>query len=133
MRALKNSIQEVEIVNLGYAENGKGPYFVRQDGYPPGTTDYKDERFILLSDGTWMLNLKFMALPESEQEKHLLSSIREIYDRLQNVAGTPVVADATLPEGKTQEQLMREIEATAGRIRSRMKGAKGSRLDDLQA
>jgi len=133
MRALKNSIQEVEIVNLGYAENGKGPYFVRQDGYPPQTTDYKDERFILLSDGTWMLNLKFMALPEPEQEKHLLSSIREIYDRLQVVAGTPVVADATLPEGQTQEQLMREIEATAGRIRSRMKGAKGQRLGDLQA
>jgi len=132
MRALKNAIDDVEIVNLGYAANGKGPYFVRQDGYPPQSTNYKDERFILLSDGTWMLNLKFMSLPEAEQEKHLLSSIREIYDRLQLIAGTPVVADATLPEGKTQEQIMREIEATAGRIRSRMKGAQGLRLGDLQ-
>lgn len=67
MRALNNSTGDVEIVNLGYAENGKGPYFVRQDGYPPQTNNFKAERFILLSDGTWMLNLKFMALPEAEQ------------------------------------------------------------------
>lgn len=133
MRALKNSVQDVEIVNLGYAENGKGPYFIRQDGYPPQTTNYQDERYILLRDGTWMLNIKFLALPEAEQEKHLLGSIREIYDRLQVVAGTPVVADTTLPLDKTSDQILREIESTAGRIRSRLRKAKGSRLEDLQA
>lgn len=133
MKALRNSPQDVEIVNLGYAENGRGPYFIRQDGYPPHTTNYQDERFILLRDGSWMLNIKFLALPEPEQEKHLLSSIREIYDRLQGIAGTPVVADTRLPLDKTSDQILKEIESTAGRIRSRLRKAPGSRLEDLQA
>lgn len=133
MKALRNSLQDVEIVNLGYAENGRGPYFIRQDGYPPQTTNYQDERYILLRDGTWMLNIKFLALQEPEQEKHLLSGIREIYDRLQGIAGTPVVADSRLPLDKTADQILKEIESTAGRIRKRLKTARGQRLEDLEA
>lgn len=133
MRKLTNSTQDVEIVNLGYAAAGKGPYFIRQEGYPPQTSNFKAEAFILLNDGTWMLNLKFLALEESEQERHLLAGIPEVYRRLQEIGGQPVKVDYSLPEGKSREDIQRDIEATMGRIRQRLKVAKGMRLADLES
>jgi hypothetical protein len=32
MRTLTNDYRDCELINLGFGPNGRGPYFIRQDG-----------------------------------------------------------------------------------------------------
>ena len=76
MAALSNDPARCEVMNLAWGPNGHGPYLVRQEGYEPGSSTFKMQRFILQKDGRWLLNLAFVMLPEAEQEAQLFQNIR---------------------------------------------------------
>ena len=99
MAALSNDPGRCEVLNLGYGPGGHGPYLVRQEGYAPGSTDFKPQRFLLQRDGRWLLNLAFVMLPEAEQEAQLFHSLAEVGAFLDARSAGPVVADARLPAG----------------------------------
>ena len=47
MAALSNDPARCELMNLGYEAQGHGPYLVRQEGYPPGSSDFRPQHFLL--------------------------------------------------------------------------------------
>ena len=78
MAALSNDPARCELMNLGYEAQGHGPYLVRQEGYPPGSSDFRPQHFLLQRDGRWLLNFAFVMLPEVEQEAQLFHSMNEV-------------------------------------------------------
>jgi hypothetical protein len=116
MPAISNDIQRCEVMNLAWAANGHGPYLIRQEGYPPGSTDFKPQRYLLQKDGRWLLNLAFVLLPEDEQEAQLFHSLKEVLTLLDQLASKSVRADSTLPQGVTAEEIMMQFERCTHRI-----------------
>ncbi|MBK8094027.1 MAG: hypothetical protein IPK32_19175 [Verrucomicrobiaceae bacterium] len=47
MPVLCNDADRCEVMNLAWGPNGHGPYLVRQEGYEPGSSQFKPQRFIL--------------------------------------------------------------------------------------
>ncbi len=116
MAALCNDTARCEVLNLGWASQGQGPYLVRQIGYVPGNTDLQPQPFILQRDGRWLLNLIFATLPEPEQELQLFHDLGELSQFLDSLAGTPVRAEASLPEGQSPQELLLAFEQCTHRI-----------------
>ncbi len=116
MAALCNDAARCEVMNLGWASGGHGPYLVRQEGHVPGGTDFRPQRFILQKDGRWLLNLAFVMLPEAGQEAQLFHSLGELSGFIDRLAGSPVRADATLPEGSDPQDILRHFESCTHRI-----------------
>lgn len=121
MTALTNDPRHCEVMNLGWAAGGHGPYLVRQEGRVPGSSDLRPGHFILQRDGRWLLNLLFAMLPEDEQEKQLFPSLAEVARQLDGSSAEPVMVDATLPEGVDVEELWRKFETCTHRILQGMK------------
>ncbi len=116
MSALSNDPDRCEVMNLGWGPRGHGPYLVRQEGYVPGGMDLRPQRFILQKDGRWLLNLAFVLLPEAEQERQLFHSLTEVLVRLDGLAGHPVRAEATLPAGVGEAEILSRFESCTRRL-----------------
>ena len=117
MSALSNDAARCEVMNLAWGSNGHGPYLVRQEGYAPGSSTFKMQRFILQKDGRWLLNLAFVMLPEAEQEAQLFHSLTEVIQLLDAIASQPVKAEAMLPADANEAQIMEHFERCTHRIR----------------
>lgn len=116
MPSLTNDPTRCEVMNLGWAEGGHGPYLIRQEGYAPGGTNFRPQRFLLQKDGRWLLNLAFVMLPEKEQEAQLFRSLKEVAVFLDDLSARPVKAEAGLPAGATMEEIEARFESCAHRI-----------------
>ena len=116
MPALSNDAARCEVMNLGWATSGHGPYLVRQEGYEPGSSSFKSQRFILQKDGRWLLNLAFVMLPEAEQEAQLFHSLGEVARFVDALSGTPVKADVALPPDVSEVEILRHFEHCTHRI-----------------
>lgn len=121
MPALSNDAARCEVINLAWAPGGHGPYLVRQEGYPPGSTDFRPQRFLLQKNGRWLLNLAFVMLPEAEQEAQLFHSLKDVLVLLDQIAGQPVQADYELPTGTSADEIMKHFENCTHRILRGMK------------
>ena len=116
MAALSNDPARCEVMNLAWSPNGHGPYLVRQEGYEPGSSTFKAQRFILQKDGRWLLNLAFVMLPEAEQEAQLFHHLSDVLILLDRLAAQPVQADATLPAGTSPDEIFAHFEQCTHRI-----------------
>ena len=116
MSALSNDPARCEVMNLGWAHGGHGPYLVRQEGYVPSSTDFRPQRFILQKDGRWLLNLAFVMLPEAEQEAQLFHSLSEVARSLDAMSATPARVDVHLPEDVCEAEILRHFEQCTHRI-----------------
>lgn len=116
MAALSNDPARCEVMNLGWAHGGHGPYLVRQEGYEPGSSTFKPQRFILQKDGRWLLNLTFVMLPEAEQEAQLFHSLTEVLKLLDELSSMPVRASADLPASASAEEILAHFEQCTHRI-----------------
>ncbi|HCN77718.1 MAG TPA: hypothetical protein DIT13_11065 [Verrucomicrobiales bacterium] len=128
MPALSNDAARCEVMNLGWGPNGHGPYLVRQEGYEPGSSTFKMQRFILKRDGRWLLNLAFVMLPEAEQEAQLFHSLKDVLVLLDQLAGQPVLADAALPPGTNADEILEHFEQCTHRILRGMRDAAATPL-----
>jgi hypothetical protein len=127
MKKLSNRYEQCELLNLGYGPKGRGPFVVRQDGYPPGSTTLKADRFLLRKDGTWVLNLAVFALPEEEKEKFIYESRADAVKALQALKGDPVIEE-NLPAGRGLEDLKAAAQGTLTGLWGRIQSAKASRM-----
>ena len=116
MPALTNDPARCEVMNLGYGPHGRGPYLVRQEGYAPGSTNFRPDLFILQKDGRWLLNLAFVMLPEAGQERQLFHSLSEVMQFFEDLSVKPVQADATMPAGASAAEIMAHFEQCANHI-----------------
>jgi hypothetical protein len=127
MGQLTNNIADCEILNLETGQNRRGPYVVRQDGVAPRGRSVRAYRFLLRKDGTWVNNLAVFVLPEAEQEAQFtFESLAEVYALVNRLGGTPR-AEAALPEGKSQSELLAAAESTTSRVWKRIQSARGSK------
>lgn len=110
---------------LGTGLKRRGPFVVRQDGYAPGSMTFKEDRFLLRKDGTWVLNLIVFALPETEKEQFFFDTSAEAITLLDGLPGDPVVEE-TLPADKSIEELKRAAESTLTGLWGRIRSAKVS-------
>jgi hypothetical protein len=127
MRILTNDYQDCELLNLATNKNGHGPYVIRQDGVPPGSSSSQEDRFLLRKDGTWVLDVTAFTLPEKDQEQFVFQNAAELYATVQELGGNPVVEDK-LPPGKSRADLNAAIETTISRVWSQIKEARAKRL-----
>lgn len=116
MPALSNDPARCEVMNLAWGPNGHGPYLVRQEGYEPGSSTFKMQRFILQKDGRWLLNLTFVMLPEAQQEEQLFHHLSDVLILLDLLASQPVRADATLPPDTSADEIFAHFEQCTHRI-----------------
>lgn len=116
LRKLTNAYQDVQMFDLGLNEGGKGPYLVRQSGYPPGSAEMKVDPYILQNDGVWIISYHFATLPAEEQEKRLFQSRREVIKLLEMIAARDVEYIDTLPEGLSNEEVLRRYKESGARF-----------------
>lgn len=128
LRQLTNAYQDVEMFNLGINENGKGPYLVRQVGYPPGSVDLKVDPYILQNDGVWILSYHFATLPEDEQHKRLFQSHRELIELLEKIGARDVACISTLPEGLSNTEILRRYRESGARLLRHVSRNKAERI-----
>jgi hypothetical protein len=128
MKTLTNNVADCQLLNLETGQNRRGPYVLRQDGVAPGGMHVKTHRFLLRRDGTWVNSLAVYVLPEAEQEAQFtFKTMAEVYALL-NTLGGRVRADATLPEGKSAEELIEAAKSTTSRVWEGIQRARGSKL-----
>ena len=115
MRVMTNDYRDFELLNLGYQPDGRGPYVVQQEGYPPASVTNEADRFLLRKDGVWVLNLAVFALPEEEQAQFIFDEIAEVFATVDRLVGIPVVEDR-LPVDKTPGQLLASLQSSQDRL-----------------
>jgi hypothetical protein len=126
MRLLTNDYNDCELLNLVTNKSGHGPYVIRQDGAPPGSSSSQEDRFLLRKDGTWVLSITAFTLPEKEQEQQFVfQNAAELYAAVQELGGNPVV-EAALPPGKSRAELDAAIETTISRVWNQITCPKGT-------
>lgn len=130
MAALSNDPAHCEVMNLAWSPNGHGPYLVRQEGYEPGSSTFKMQRFILQKDGRWLLNLAFVMLPEAEQEAQLFHSLKEVLILLDDITSKSVRADASLPAGAGADEILAHFEQCTHRI---LRGMRSCAVEKLSS
>ena len=116
LRKLTNAYQDIQLFDLELNESGKGPYLVRQVGYPPGYTEMKVDPYILQNDGVWIISYHFATLPPAEQRKRLFQSRRELIELLEKIGAREVECIDTLPEGLSNEEVLRRYKENAARL-----------------
>lgn len=124
LRKLTNAYQDLELYNLGFNENGKGPYLVRQVGYPPGDRAMNVDPYILLNNGVWLLAYHFATFSPAEQDKHLFQSRRQLVELLDIIGSQDVRCVSSLPEGLSDEEILRRYRAYGQRLLAHLKGSK---------
>lgn len=110
MSALANDYTRCELINLGYDSDGRGPYVIRQDGYPPNTMTFEVDRYYLRRDGTWLINFAMFALSEREKEEFVYESVEAVIALLEGLTGDPAV-EYRLPEDKSIAELRAAAES----------------------
>ncbi len=129
MATLTNFADDCDLVNLGLASDGRGPFFMRQTGSAPGSMSPQQDNFILRKDGVWVLNLTVFTLPEKEMtEKFLFRDIPELMTTIDELSGKPLVIEDKLPAGKSRAEMLAAIQSTASSLISRLRDAKGSKF-----
>ena len=129
MPVLTNFADDCDLVNLGLAAGGRGPYFLRQSGSAPGSTSLQQDNFILRKDGVWVLNLTVFTLPEKEMnEKFLFSDLPDLISMIDQLSGKPLVVEDKLPAGKSRPEMLAALQSTASNLISRLRDAKGSKF-----
>ncbi len=111
MSRLVNDYRCCILLNLGYGPHGRGPFIIRQEGYPPGSMTFEIDRYYLRRDGTWMVNLAVFVLPEEEKHDFIHGTIEEAIALLEGLIGVPVV-HSSLPEDISTEELTLAARAT---------------------
>src|SRR5262245_31678854 len=127
MPAISNDYHRCEMLNLGTAPGGRGPFVIRQEGSAPGSMTMRQEIFLLRRDGVWVINLVALSLSEKEQEQFLYETSVEVLKTLDGLPRDSAVDDK-LPEGASREQLMAGIETTASRILGGLRNARAVNL-----
>lgn len=127
-KPLTNSFLDTVYVNLGLNEAGHGPYVIRQEGYPPGSIDMEMDRYVLMKDGTWVLNYVLSALPEPEADTVLFDSIDEALQTLESLAGHDVKCRSEPPDGMTLEQAINIYEKEMPALLQRIQKARAERF-----
>jgi len=125
MPVIANDYRRCEMLNLGSAPGGRGPFAIRQLGFPPGSMTLKEESFLLRKDGVWVLNLCVFALPEPQQQQFLYPTSAEVMQALDGLQRDAVVEDK-LPEGVSKEELLAAAENVASKLLSGLRNAKAS-------
>ena len=123
---LSHDPSRLTLLNLRYHPGQKGPYLIRQDGYAPGSRDLKVHRFFLLRDGLWIRNHRFYLLDHDEQRRQLLQDVGEAIELIDSLAGQPVRADDSLPDGVTPEQILERMERIKDHLVRDLQQASGS-------
>ena len=124
MRTLTNNYQDCELLNLGTNANGHGPYVIRQNGVPPGSSSSQEDRFLLRKDGIWVLDVTAYNLPE---EQFVFQNAAELYATVEELGGNPEVEDKLPPE-KSRAELNAAIETTISRVWNQIKEVRAQRL-----
>ncbi|MFN0127253.1 MAG: hypothetical protein ACKV19_11275 [Verrucomicrobiales bacterium] len=124
MPAIANYPDRCELLNLGYGPQGRGPFIIRQVGNVPGSMDLAQNPYFLRKDGVWVLNLAIIALPEADQEVVLYPTMVEAMARLGALAGGDPVIEATLPAGRSLQELQSAAEDTANRLIAHLRRAR---------
>lgn len=125
MPVLTNYADQCELINLGSASDGRGPYFMRQSGYAPTSTTFKNDVFYLRKDGTWVINLN--ALTQSEETlraNFLFSNAGDIAKLMDQISEQATVAEDQLPADKTPAQISAMLDATASKLISKIRSLK---------
>jgi hypothetical protein len=125
MATITNNYQQCELLNLAYNPGGRGPFIVRQEGSPPGSMTFQQDRFLLRKDGAWVFNLAVFALSEKDQEQFLFATTAEALSLLDKLSGDPVV-EIDLPAGKSREQLKAAAQTTITGLWARIRDAKST-------
>ena len=86
MPVISNDYRRCEMLNLGSAPGGRGPFVIRQLGFPPGSMNLKEDAFWLRNDGVWILNLCVFVLSEEKQKQFIYPTSAEVMKAL--TAGT---------------------------------------------
>lgn len=128
LRKLTNAYQDVQLFDLGLNEDGRGPYLVRQVGYPPGSLEMKVDPYILQNDGVWLISYHFATLPQEEQEQRLFQSRRELIKLLETMASRDVECIDTLPEGLSNEEILRRYKEFGSRLLRHVSREKAQRI-----
>lgn len=123
LRKLTNAYQDIELYNLAFNDNHKGPYLVRQVGYPPGDRAMNVDPYILLNNGVWLLAYHFATFSPAEQDKHLFQSRRQLVELLGIIGARDVHCISTLPEGMSDDEIMRRYRAYGRRILEHLRAA----------
>lgn len=125
MATLTNHYSNCQLLNLGYGPQGRGPFVVRQEGTPPGSTTLKVDPYLLRKDGTWVINLAVFALPDKEKEQFFFQTSAEAVALLDGLGGAPVVEEA-LPQGKSRAELKSAAQATITGLWAKIREAKSA-------
>lgn len=129
MPTLSNFVDQCDLLNLGSAPGGRGPYILRQIGSAPGSTTLQQDPFFLRKDGVWVLNLSVFCLPEKEvQENFFFRDIPELFGAIDDLAGKPLVADDKLPADKSKEEILASLRTVASNLIARIRDAQGSKV-----
>ncbi|CAN5676815.1 hypothetical protein BH11VER1_BH11VER1_16150 [soil metagenome] len=124
MPVLTNFADQCDLVNLGSASDGRGPYFMRQSGYSPTSTTFKQDVFYLRKDGTWVINFAALSLSENDiRDRFIFSSAGDIAVLLDEIGAKPTAAEDQLPADKTPEQISAILESTASKLISRIRSS----------
>lgn len=116
MSALSNDPALCDVIDLCWEAGGHGPYLVRQEGYVPGSTHFRQQHFVLQKSGLWLINLAFVMLPEAEQEKQLFRSLSELISCFEAISAKPARADDKIPNGLSGDEIMSHFESCTNRI-----------------
>lgn len=123
LRKLTNAYQDLELYNLAFNANHKGPYLVRQVGYPPGDPALKVDPYILLNNGVWLLAYHFATFSPQEQDEHLFQSRRQLVELLGVVGAREVQCISTLPDGLSDDEILRRYRAYGRRVLEHLRSA----------
>ncbi|MEI6541863.1 MAG: hypothetical protein WCO86_20405, partial [Planctomycetota bacterium] len=125
MPTLTNFADQCELVNLGIAPAGKGPYAFRQSGNAPGDMTLQQENYFLRKDGVWVLNLVVFTLPEKEIGEHyLFRDIPELFSVIETLSAKPLVVEDKLPANNSRSEMLATLQSTASNLISRIRDAK---------
>ena len=130
MSALSNDPTRCEVINLGWASSGHGPFLIRQEGHAPGGEGFQSQHYILQKDGRWLLNLKYGMLSEQEQENALFHHLPEVMSLLDRICSLPVQADARLPANCNPSEILASFERCTHRI---LKGMRSGTVSPLHS
>ena len=125
MATLTNHYVSCKLLNLGYGPKGRGPFVVRQEGTPPGSTTFEVDPFLLRKDGTWVINLAVFALSDKEKEEFFFPTSAEAIALLEGLVGDPVVESA-LPSGKSRAELKNAAQSTITGLWAKIREASAS-------
>lgn len=123
MATLTNNYNNCQLLNLGYAPGGRGPFIVRQEASVPGSMTFDREAFLLRKDGTWVLNLAVFVLPDKDKEQFFFGSTAEVMELLQGLVGDAKF-EAGLPAGKSVAELKTAAQSTLTGLWGKIREAK---------